>query len=255
MRDRVAVVARATFLEAVRDRVLLVAFAFAIGMVLFSRVLGWLSLEDTVKMIQDFSLSGLQLLALLLAMLVGAGSVAREVERRTVYTVLSRDCGRAEFLLGKYGGLVAVSWTCVVAAAVFQCGWLLVWGGSLGEAMAAAVLGILCEVLVLNAAAIFLGALANPAIASVGPLCFYAAGHATEALRDLVRAQAGTGTAAVFEVLYRVIPNLENVNFINHTTSGKPVPWGMLGTGAASMAVWTAVLLGGAAMLFRRRQF
>ena len=255
MRDRVAVVARATFLEAVRDRVLLVAFAFAIGMVLFSRVLGWLSLEDTLKMIQDFSLSGLQVLALLLAMLVGAGSVAREVERRTVYTVLSRDCRRSEFLLGKYGGLVAVSWACVLVAAVFQCGWLLVWGGSLGEAMAAAVLGILCEVLVLNAVALFLGALANPAIASVGTLCFYAAGHATEALRDLVRAQAGSGTAAVFEVLYRVIPNLENVNFINHTTSGKAVPWGTLGIGAASMVVWSAVFLGGAALLFRRRQF
>lgn len=255
MRDRVAVVARATFLEAVRDRVLLVAFAFAIGMVLFSRVLGWLSLEDTLKMIQDFSLSGLQVLALLLAMLVGAGSLAREVERRTVYTVLSRDCGRAEFLLGKYAGLVAVSWACVLLAAAFQCLWIVVWGGSVGEAVAAAVLGILCEVLALNAAALFLGALANPAIASVGTLCIYAAGHASEALRDLVRAQAGRGTAAVFEVLYRVIPNLENVNFINHTTSGKPVDWPTLGLGAASMAVWAAVFLGAAALLFRRRQF
>lgn len=255
MRDRVAVVARATFLEAVRDRVLLVAFAFAIGLVLFSRVLGWLSLEDTVKMIQDFSLSGLQVLALLLAMLVGAGSLAREVERRTIYTVLSRDCRRGEFLLGKFAGIVAVTWACVLLAAAFQAAWVALWGGALGEAMAAAVIGVLFEALFLTAVALFLGALANPAIASVGTLCFYVAGHGTEALRDLVRANAESGISTLFEVLYRIVPNLENVNFINHTTSGHPVDWGGLAIGAASMTVWAGVFLGAATVLFRRRQF
>src|SRR6185295_10188787 len=86
MRDRVAVVASATFREAVRDRVLFIVLAFAAALILGSRVLGWLSIEDELKMIQDWSLSGMSLLVLLLAMLVGAGSIAREVARRTVYT-------------------------------------------------------------------------------------------------------------------------------------------------------------------------
>jgi ABC-type transport system involved in multi-copper enzyme maturation permease subunit len=95
MRDRVLVLARASFLEAVRDRVLLVVALFTVGLVLFSRVLGWLSIEDDLKMVQDFSLSGMGWLALLLAMLVGAFSIAKEVERRTLYPILSRDVTRA----------------------------------------------------------------------------------------------------------------------------------------------------------------
>ena len=71
---------------------------FAAVLILGSRVLGWLSIEDEMKMVKDFSLSGISVLVALLAMLVGASSIAREVERRTVYTVLSRDCGRGEFL-------------------------------------------------------------------------------------------------------------------------------------------------------------
>jgi ABC-type transport system involved in multi-copper enzyme maturation permease subunit len=249
------VVAKATFLEAVRDRVLLVSVAFAVGMMLFSRVLGWLSLEDTLKMVQDFSLSGLSVLALLLAMLVGAQSLAREVERRTIYTVLSRDCTRTEFVLGKFAGLVAVFWLVLLGGAVFQALWVTVWGGSVGGALVAATLGILCETLVLTAVALLLGALANPAIASVGTLAFYLCGHATEALRELASKDGGTDLAGVFEVIYRVVPNLENVNFINHTTSGRPVEWASLGLGALTMGVWSAVFLAGATYLFRRRQF
>ncbi|MCE9638411.1 MAG: ABC transporter permease [Planctomycetes bacterium] len=255
MRDRIAVVAKATFLEAVRDRVLLVSAAFALGLMLFSRVLGWLSLEDTLKMVQDFSLSGLQVLGLLLAMLIGAQSLAREVERRTIYTVLSRDCTRTEFVIGKYVGLVAVAWAVLLVCGAFQCIWVVIWGGSIGGAIAAAILGVLCETLALMSVALLLGALANPSIASVGTLCFYFAGHATEALRDLTQGDRGQDMKGVFQIIYRIVPNLENVNFINHTTSGRPVDWTHLGFGAATMVVWAVVFLAGAAALFRRRQF
>jgi ABC-type transport system involved in multi-copper enzyme maturation permease subunit len=255
MRDRVAVVAKATFLEAVRDRVLLVSVAFAIALMLFSRVLGWLSIEDTVKVVQDVGLSGLSVLAILLAMLVGAQSLAREVERRTIYTVLSRDCTRTEFVLGKFVGLVSVFWAALTAAAVFLGAWIAISGGAVGEAVLAAVAGILCETIVLTAVALFLGALANPAIAAIGTLAFYLAGHMTEALREMIANGRTPEMATLFEVLYRVVPNLETVNFINHTTSTRAVHWADLGVGALVMVGWAAAFLAGATLLFRRRQF
>ena len=114
MSARVTAIAVATFKEALRDKLLLLVVVFAIGLVLFSRVLGWLSVEDEVKMVQDFSLTGMSLLSLFLAMLVGANSLAREVERRTVYTVLTRTGTRMEFILGKFAGLVGVFWLCLL---------------------------------------------------------------------------------------------------------------------------------------------
>lgn len=255
MRDRIAVVARATFLEAVRDRVLLVAAGFAVALMLFSRVLGWLSIEDTAKMVADFSLSGLQVLAALLAMLVGAQSLAREVERRTIYTVLSRDCTRTEFVLGKFAGLVAVSWVVLLLGGAFAAGWSALWGGFEPAATAAAVAGILCETLVLMSVALFLGALANPTIASVGTLAFYVVGHLTQGIHRLLESGRSPEFAGTFEVLYRVVPNLETMNFINETTSGRPVPWGDVGLGAVLAVVWSAVFLAGSTYLFRRREF
>jgi ABC-type transport system involved in multi-copper enzyme maturation permease subunit len=255
VRDRIRVVAQATFLESVRDRVLLVVLVFAAALVLSSRVLGWLSIEDEQKMVMDASLTGISVLSLLLAMLVGAGALAREVERRTVYTVLSRDCGRGEFVLGKFAGLVAVFSCCIVAMTAVLAVWVIVWGGSVGEPLLAAMLGLLCEAVVLTSVALFLGALSAPTIASSGTLAFYVAARSTEALRDLTADGRNPAFAAVFKVLYAVLPNLENVNFVNATTSGRPVAWMDLGLGAVSAACWAAAFLAGAILLFRRRQF
>jgi ABC-type transport system involved in multi-copper enzyme maturation permease subunit len=254
MRDRVVVLARASFLEAVRDRVLLVVALFAVGLVLFSRVLGWLSIEDDLKIVQDLSLSGMSWLALLLAMLVGAFSIAREVDRRTVYPLLSRDVRRGEFLLGKYFGLVAATWASLAGAALVLLAWLAVWGGRPTEALFAALLGLLCEALLLVAVALFFGALTAPAVAAVATCGFALAAHSTEALRELTTDVQRPEFAPLWEAVYSLMPNLEDVNFINATSAGLPIRWSALALGAAAMALWSALFLGGAALLFRRRE-
>jgi ABC-type transport system involved in multi-copper enzyme maturation permease subunit len=255
MRPAVRALAGATFREAVRDRVLLVIGLFAIGLVLFSRVLGWLSIEDELKMVQDFSLSGLSLLSLFLAMLVGAFSLAREMERRTAYTVLTRDLSRGEFILGKFLGLIATFWLCLVAGALLLTLWVVCWGGEVKPALLAASIGLLMEALLLTAVALFLGAMTNPAIAAVGTFAFYLVGHSTEALRELTEQGKEPAFATFFTVLYRLLPNLEDVNFINATTSDYPVVWADLGFGALAMFAWSAVFLAMATALFRRREF
>lgn len=255
MISRIRAIAGATFREAVRDRVLLIVVLFAIAMVLASRVLGWLSIDDPLKMVQDISLSGVNLLGLFLAMLVGASSLAREVERRTVYSVLTRGATRTEFILGKFAGLVGVFWLCQVGAFVCLVAWLMVWGGSFNEALLAALVGMLLETVALVSIALFMGALAAPALAAVGTLAFYLAGHGAEALRELSSGDRAHEYGTLFEVLYRVIPNLENVNFINHTTSGAPVNWTDLGLGAVYITVISTAFLAGATYLFSRRQF
>ncbi len=255
MIERIRVVAGGTFREAVRDRVLLVVLLFAVALVLFSRVLGWISIEDELKMVQDFSLTGMSLQSLFLCMLVGAGSLAREMERRTVYTVLTRSCSRTEFILGKFVGLVGVFWLCLLGAACVLGGWVLAWGGALGEAFLAAVLGLGLETVELTAVALFLGSLAAPALAAVGTFAFYVVAHSTEALRELTTQGRTPEFSDVMEVAYVVLPNLENVNFINQTTSGRAVDWSAMGMGSLSVLCWSVVFLAGASMLFGRRQF
>lgn len=254
MRDRIPVIAGATFKEAVRDRVLFVVLLFAIGVVLFSRVLGWLSIDDEIKMVQDFSLTGLSGLGLMLGMLVGAFALAKEIERRTLYPLLSRDLTRAEFVVGKYFGLVGAFWAALLAAGLVLALWLFLWGGRPGANFVAALAGLLCESLVVTAVALFLGSLVAPTLAAIGTCGFVLAAHSTEALRELVADGRSPTFGAVWSVLYRLLPNLEDVNFVNGTSGGLAVHWGDLGMGALAMALWSVVFVGGAVLLFRRRE-
>ncbi len=104
-RQRVAAIARNAFREAVRDRVLYNLVVFALLLIAGAIFLGELSGGQEAKILVDLGLSAILLFGVLIAIFVGVGLVYKELERRTLYAILSKPIGRGEFLLGKYLGL------------------------------------------------------------------------------------------------------------------------------------------------------
>src|SRR5260370_5686538 len=103
--QRVAAIASNAFREAVRDRVLYNLVVFALLLIAGAIFLGELSAGQEAKIIVDLGLSAILLFGVFIAIFVGVGLVYKEIERRTLYAILSKPVGRGEFLLGKYLGL------------------------------------------------------------------------------------------------------------------------------------------------------
>src|SRR5262245_48211695 len=100
-------IARNTFRETARDRVLTgVLIAGAIGL-LATQVLGPLALGEGRRLTVDLGLSLISLLGLLTVMVVGTSLVAKEIDRHTIYSLLSRPIPRPLYLIGKWVGLSA----------------------------------------------------------------------------------------------------------------------------------------------------
>src|SRR6185295_16613371 len=93
---RIISIARNTFREAVRDRVLYNLVLFVLLLTGAAVFIGELSGGQERKIIVDLGLS---------AIFVGVGLVYNEIERRTVYAIFAKPVGRGEFLVGKYLGL------------------------------------------------------------------------------------------------------------------------------------------------------
>ena len=72
---------------------------------------------------------------------------------------------------------------------------------------------------------------------------------------QLVASGGNPEFAGFWSLLYKVMPNFEDVNFINATSAGLPVQWGQVGLGALAMGLWSLLFLGGAVLLFRKREF
>src|SRR5689334_14851429 len=116
----VAQVAVNVFKESVRDKVLYNLVAFAVLLMAASYLIGQLTAGQDVKIIKDL---GLATFGLLIAIFIGIGLVWKEVERRSIYSLLAKPVSRAQFIVGKYCGLVL---TLGVNVAVMVAAWYAV---------------------------------------------------------------------------------------------------------------------------------
>src|SRR5262245_62653827 len=176
---RVAAIARNTFREAVRDRVLYNLVLFVLLLSVSAVFLGAASASQDAKIIVDLGLSAILFFGAFIAIFVGVGLVWKEIERRTLYTIFAKPVGRSEFLLGKYLGLCA---TLAVNVAVMGAGVTLVLlyvvRGStpLMIVLWPTVALIYLELTILTGVALLFSAFSSPIFALFGTLAVFLIG-------------------------------------------------------------------------------
>jgi ABC-type transport system involved in multi-copper enzyme maturation permease subunit len=103
---RIGVVTLNTYREAVRARVLHGLFALALGTAGYSLVVGAFALRDSMRVVSDLGSASISLYAIVVAVVLGATSLYRELELKTIFPILARPLRRTEYLIGKYVGTV-----------------------------------------------------------------------------------------------------------------------------------------------------
>src|SRR5213595_4004056 len=105
MSMRLVHIASNTFREAVRDRVLYNLIAFAVLMTGSAILIGQISIDIERLVVINLGLTAVSLFGIVIAIFIGIGLVSKEIDKRTLYTVLSRPVRRWEFIAGKFFGL------------------------------------------------------------------------------------------------------------------------------------------------------
>jgi ABC-type transport system involved in multi-copper enzyme maturation permease subunit len=106
MARRVLALALNTYREAVRARILLGLFALALATALYSIAVGEFALKNAPRVVSDLGAASISLYSIAVAIVMGATSLYRELEQKTIFPVLARPTRRAEYLAGKYAGTV-----------------------------------------------------------------------------------------------------------------------------------------------------
>src|SRR5579859_8203955 len=101
MSRRIGAIAFNTFREAVRDRVLYNLVFFVLLLVAGAPLLGRISAGVQRVLLVNLSLTAISIFGVMISIFVGISLVSKEIERRTLYPVLSRPVGRGEFIVGK----------------------------------------------------------------------------------------------------------------------------------------------------------
>jgi ABC-type transport system involved in multi-copper enzyme maturation permease subunit len=252
---KVAAIALNTFKEAVRDRILYAILVFALVMLAGSTILVTLSVGGEAKIIKDLGLTCISIFGALIAIFLGIGLVSKEIEKRTVYTIISKPIDRYQFILGKYLGLVLTLLANVGVMAVGLIGMAYLWEGISSARLLLAVLFIFLELMLVTALALLFSTFSSPALSAIFTLCLFVAGHLTADLRLFAARFGGAGTRLSAETLYFLLPNLSRLNFKDQAIRS-------LGTQGASMGLsflyaifYVTALVLAAMAIFERRDF
>jgi ABC-type transport system involved in multi-copper enzyme maturation permease subunit len=251
----ILVIARNTFKEAVRDRVLYLLLFFAASAIVLSRVLAVLTVGDRAKVVKDVGLASISLFGALMAILIGTGLVYKEIEKRTIFTLLAKPLRRHEFLLGKYLGLLLT--LSVMTAAMSLVFLVLVFAHTLTvEFRLLLPVGfIYLELCLVTAVAILFSSFSTPILSSLFALSFYLIGHFSWSLETLIKKTPPGVGRAVLRVVYAVLPDLENFNLKTEVVHGLPIPSSLYFYAPAYGLLYTAFVLLLAVLVFRRRDF
>jgi ABC-type transport system involved in multi-copper enzyme maturation permease subunit len=255
---RTIAIARNAFREAVRDRVLYNLVLFVLLLIAGAIFLGELSAGQETKIIIDLGLSAMLLFGVFIAIFVGVGLVYKEIERRTLYAILSKPIGRGQFLLGKYLGLCLTLLVNVVVMGIgvslalicIRRGWeplaLKIWP---------AILLIYFELTIMTGVALLFSTFSSPALSALLTFFVFLIGHFSGDLKNLANTSSSALARVVFRGLYYLLPNLTTYSVITPAAHGLAPDVQSLALGAAYAVVYSTVLLAAATMIFSGRNF
>ena len=252
---RTATIALNTFREAIRDRILYSLLVFALAMLGASVILSRLTVGGEVKIIKDLGLAAIGLVGTLIAVFIGVGLVHKEIERRTLYTIITKPIRRADFVLGKFLGLAI---TLAVNVAVMGAGLVLLASAMEDRLTWELLLPValtLLKLLVVTAIAVLFSTFSTPTLSAIFTLALVVVGSLAEDLKLFAATFGGSLLQAVVTGVYLVLPNLASLDVGSAVVHGRPVPAAVAALAAAYGLAYVAALLTVAVWIFQYRDF
>ena len=255
MASRIFHIAANTFREAVRDRVLYNLIAFALLLTGAAIFVGQISIEIERLVVINLGLTAVSLFGVVIAIFIGIGLVSKEIEKRTLYTVLSRPVARWEFIAGKFFGLsgTLVVNTLCMALGVFAA--LLYVSRNLNGADAwvlVAIYFIVLQFVIVTALALLFSSFSSPLLSAVFTFCLFVSGTFAEDLRGFAQLTHGFTRWLATGAIY-AIPNFSALNVISQVAHGNSVGPQLIFWNTAYALVYTVAVLSLAILIFERR--
>jgi ABC-type transport system involved in multi-copper enzyme maturation permease subunit len=265
----IGLVALHVFRDSIRDKVLYAIVVFAVLLIAASYVIGQLTAGQDIKIIKDLGLAAMSLFGLFIAIFIGIGLIAREIDRRSIYAVLAKPVRRHEFIVGKYLGLVGTLLVNLGVMAVAYYVVLAYLGWTLPEStiraspaaptdprLLWAIAMIACELSLLTAVALFWSTFSSSALLSAAlTVGLYVAGQFGADLRNLDQMVDSPVAAAVGRGLYYVLPNFAAFDLKAQVVNALPVEPGYLALTTGYAVAYITLLLVGSVLIFARRDF
>jgi ABC-type transport system involved in multi-copper enzyme maturation permease subunit len=251
-----------TFREAIRNKILYSLLFFAVLVIVGSLAFGALSVHEEVRLTTDLGLAGMSLFSILIAIFVGVNLVYKELERKTIYSLIPKPIHRYQFVVGKFLGMVLTLAVQVAIMGVVLQVVLLLQEAALSGALYRMMALIFLEVIVVTAVAVLFSSFSTPFLSGLFTLGVFLIGRSVPDLRRIARKAKNPTLALLLEGVAKVAPNLRLFYATGADAGGGHVTvhgvfpdWSYVGAAAGYALLYATISLMLASLLFSRRDF
>jgi Cu-processing system permease protein len=243
------------FREARRNRVTVVVGVFAVVVLLSSTLVTEVTVSTFERVLTDFGLGMMSLILVFLAIYLSSGLLSREIERRTIFLIVSKPLSRSRFLIARLLGNMLTLGVLLVAMTLIFFLELGIYSVPIKSIHLLAVAMLWFELLVVASAGFFFSAFSGQMVSAIATTGLYLAGHLSSDIYNLAARSESAGLRALGKGVYYVLPDLSRLNFRPMATYDLDVAASSVLGAMAYGTAYAAVLCTLSALIFSRRDF
>lgn len=242
-----------TWKEFVRDRIFYINIIGALFILGFSYLLSSLTIVENRKIMLDFAFAAASLCGVASAIFLGVVAMAREIENRIIYTILSKPVSRTAYILGKYVGSAMVLFVIHIVFALTILGILFLSGEKVPDGFVSCIFLIFLENLLLLAVAFFFSSVTNSLLSTGITVSVFLIGRSTYGIQQIIQKDVGEGVKILLQGVYYVFPNLERFNLRDVVAYNKPFPEEMIWLGSLYCLLYVVLAISACGLVFQKR--
>jgi ABC-type transport system involved in multi-copper enzyme maturation permease subunit len=243
------------FREARRNRVTVVVGAFAFGLLVASSLLTNLSVSTFDRVLTDVGLGVMSIVLVLLAVFLSSGMLSREIERKTLFLIVSKPISRALFLTARFAGNMLTLGVLLLAMGVLFFGQIALYGTLITQAQFVAIGMLFFELLVLSSIGFAMSSFSSQMVSATVTIGAYFAGHLGGDIYEMSSKAESPLLQWVGKATYYALPNLSRLNYRVQATYEISTPFTELVPHMLYAVGYAAVMILLAVFLFSRRDF
>ena len=269
MMTKITSLAYITFKGGIRDRTIHTIVLLALLLLVSTPLFSSFSMRQVVAVAVDYNLSTISFIGLLLSIFAGINLITKDIDKRSIYTVISLPISRSQYLIAKFFGLVSLIFFSLLILTLFgsisikltsylypqdinsQIFWYKIF---------ISILYIYLKLIIITSAVFLFSSFATSTfLPLVLSFIFYFIGESIEEVKIFIEGVGKEKTSpivkAVAQFAYYIFPNLSAFDLKPHAIYGLPLDYGNLLFVFFYSIFYTAIILTLSVMIFRRREF
>ena len=252
--SRLIIIVQNTIKEGLRKKFLAGLLFFCFVILVFSLFLGQLSINEKKRITIDFGLAGIQITLSALAVLLGSVFISGDLEKRTIWAVLSRPVRPSVFFLGRFIGVTSLIFLALCALSLTLTGFFFYLDIPINLTLFQALFGFFFESILLLAFVLFFFNFITAFLVPFYCLGVFVIGHWMDSLLFLTKKGSGV-FVGLFPYIINLFPNLERGNWKSAVVYGDVISWGDFSAVVFYLLFWMGCILSISLLMFEKKDF